>query len=191
MLTMNPLQGAESSSPTTLAVTSDFRGRTPLIKLLRHAVSALLSEAGCDPEGQNMAIMVAQELAENLVKYSQSAPASFSICVQRCGTDEVSLDLETVNDASHEEISRVQALLSEAGQRSDVESLYRERIATSSSRPRSELGLLRILTEGGMTLSMRTEGEQLRLRATSVPLSARALVPPDPLALAATREGSL
>jgi hypothetical protein len=188
---MNPLEGAESTSPTTLTLTSDFRGRTPLIKLLRHAVTTLLSDVGCDPERQNMAIMVAQELAENLVKYSRSACASFSVCVHHRGTRGVSLEVETLNETSPDEIARVQALLNEAGERPDIIGLYRERIATSSSRPRSELGLLRILAEGGMTLSMRTEGQQLRLRAESVPLSARSLTAPEPMALAVVGKGSV
>jgi predicted RNA-binding Zn ribbon-like protein len=83
----------------------------------------------------------------------------------------VEICFETENDASPEEIARVQALLAEVSVREVPDSLYQQRIASSSSRSRSELGLLRILTEASMSLELRVEGERVYLEAQSSSLN--------------------
>lgn len=151
----------------TFSLCGDFRGRTPLTRLIRQAVSGLLLDAGCDREAQSAGMLVAQELAENLVKYSRTSHTSFVATAQRLESEYVELSLETANDASAEEITRVQSLLAEVELRADPHSLYQERVASSSTRSRSELGLLRIVAESAMALSLRVEGERIHFFAKS------------------------
>jgi hypothetical protein len=162
---------SERGRPFTVSFSGDFRGRTQLVKVARQAVVGMLTEAGCDREAQSVGMIAAQELGENLVKYSRTAESSLTAHVHRLGSQHVEICFETENDASPEEIARVQALLAEVSVREVPDSLYQQRIASSSSRSRSELGLLRILTEASMSLELRVEGERVYLEAQSSSLN--------------------
>lgn len=160
----------ERSRALTFCLSGDFRGRTQLNKVIRQAVTGLLIEAGCDREAQGAGMIVAQELAENLVKYSRTARTSFAATVRRLDHNRAELQLETANDSSADEVARVQSLLAEIA-RIDPSSLYQERIASSSARTRSELGLLRIVAEAAMGLRLSVDGERVHFSAQSGPLN--------------------
>ncbi len=183
-------ESMEGTVPLTLSLNGDFRGRTQLVKLIRQAVIGLLVDAGCDREAQSSGMIVAQELAENLVKYSRSAHTSLTAAVRRLGAHQAQLVLDTSNDASGEEVSRVRQLLDEVESTRDPHSLYQERIASSSTRTRSELGLLRILAEGAMDLELEVEGERVHLhvRSSTLNVGTTPSANPKPIATSRRRE---
>lgn len=177
----NPKRGA----PLTMSFSGDFRGRTQLTKVVRQAVVGLLVEAGCDREAQSAGMIVAQELAENLVKYSRTPHTAFTARVSWLGALHAEVVLETTNDANPDELACVRALLTEMASRADPNSLYQERIASSSTRRGSELGLLRIVVEGAMKLELTIEGARLHLCARSdafnlIPMTSAAPNAPTP-----------
>lgn len=179
----------DQSRALTFSLSGDFRGRTSLTRVIRQAVNGLLLDAGCDREAQSAGMIVAQELAENLVKYSRTSETYFAATVLRLESAHVSLSLETANDATAEEIARIQTLLTEVESRTDPNSLYQERIASSSTRSRSELGILRIVTESAMVVKLRVEGERVHFFAQSGPLNTAVLTSAGPRSLAFQRKG--
>jgi hypothetical protein len=134
-------------------------------------------------------MIVVQELAENLVKYSNSESATFTARLYQSGPQWAHLELETVNAASPEDVTRAQALLDEVALRGDPDSLYQERIASSSTRTRSELGLLRIVTEAATALRLQVEGERMHLYAKTGLLRVVEIGGADSQFLAPTRSG--
>ncbi len=159
----------------TLSLCGDFRERSRLTKLVRQAVLDLLVEAQCDQEARSAGTIVAQELTENLVKYSNSDHSSLTVTVTQIGTGTgvgtrsdvryVRLEVDTTNDAAREEINRVEQLLANVAQRDDLASFYQEHLATSSSRERSELGVLRLLLEAAMSLRLNVVGNRVHFHA--------------------------
>lgn len=179
----------DQSRSLVFSLSGDFRGRTHLTRLIRQAVNGLLLDAGCDREAQSAGMIVAQELAENLVKYSRTPQTSFAAMVQRLESGHVELGLETANDATADEVTRVQALLAEIERCADASALYQERVASSSTRSRSELGLLRIVAESAMVLSLRVEGERVHFFVQSGRLNVGVMTSAGPKPLAFQRKG--
>jgi hypothetical protein len=175
-----------------LSLGGDFRERSRLTKLVRQAVLELLVEARCDQEALSSGTIAAQELIENLVKYSNSDHSSLTVTVTHRGTRTgmvsrpdvhyVRLEVDTTNDATHEEIHRLEQLLATVAQRDDLASFYQERLATSSSRERSELGLLRLPLEAAMSVRLNVVGNRVHLHAEGELRTASTdsnLAPPD------------
>jgi hypothetical protein len=177
MAAVPPLGVHGDDNSLTLSLRGDFRERSRLTKLVRQAVLNLLVEAQCDQEALSSGTIVAQELMENLVKYSNSDHSSLTVTVTQRGTGTgvvsrsdahyVRLEVDTTNDAAREEIHRLEQLLANVAQRDDLASFYQERLATTSSRQRSELGLLRLPLEAAMSVQLNVVGNRVHLHAES------------------------
>jgi hypothetical protein len=143
--------------------------RVPLawqwIERVREATAE--ATASCPPDVREGAIMVASELAENLVKYGTGLHGDDSGTV----TIDVAADavtIRSVNGATPEQAEKVQALIADT-QGDDPARLYMERLVELARRPGEvacELGLLRIAFEGGFTLSAEYASPRLVLSAT-------------------------
>jgi hypothetical protein len=123
--------------------------------------------ASCDPEVREGAVMVASELAENLVKYGTGLQGDDSGTV----TIDVASDavtIRSINGATVEQADKVRGLIAET-HGEDPARLYMSRLAELARRPGEvacELGLLRIAFEGGFELSVEYAAPRLVLSAT-------------------------
>lgn len=154
----------------TLSLHGDFRGRSRFTKIVREAVRELLLEVQCAEEAQSAGTIVAQELTENLVKYSASDDSSLTVAVTRIETGAevgsgqgarfVRLVVDTINDAERGELDRARRLLADVAQCSDLAAFYQEHLAASATRERSELGWLRLLVEAAMSVRLNVVGNR-------------------------------
>jgi hypothetical protein len=143
--------------------------RVPLawhwIERVRDAATAALEKASDDV--REAAVMVASELAENLVKYGQPLEGEDSGKISIEVADGV-LTITSDNGTSPEAAGKVLALVHAIMESPDVQALYVERLTNMATTPgdsASELGLLRIAFEGGFTLTADYQEPRLRIRA--------------------------
>jgi hypothetical protein len=143
--------------------------RVPLawhwIEKVRQAVGAVLHDESEDL--REAAVMVASELAENLVKYGQPVDGEDSgrIAIE-VADGYVSISSE--NGTTVEEAAKVQALVQSIGDAPDVQGLYLTRLTKMATTPgdsASELGLLRIAFEGRFSLTAEYKAPRLLLIA--------------------------
>lgn len=132
-------------------------------------VRELVADALADEteELREAAIMVASELAENLVKYGKGVGGVESGRV-RIEVSPTAVTIVSENGAPPERAASVQAVIEKMNS-SDVGQLYLERLTEMASRPgesESELGLLRIGFEGGFALTCSYVAPDLSIRAT-------------------------
>jgi hypothetical protein len=132
-------------------------------------VRELVAESLADQseELREAAVMVASELAENLVKYGHGTGGvdSGRVRIEVSATD---VTILSENGAPPEQASRVQAVIGKMQGR-DVAQLYMDRLTEMAARPgeaESELGLLRIAFEGGFALTCTYVEPNLSIRAT-------------------------
>jgi len=113
------------------------------------------------------AVMVASELAENLVKYGQAMGGEDSgrIAIE---TNDGFVSITSENGATPEGAQKVQELVNAMTAAENVQMLYLERLTQMADIPgdsASELGLLRIAFEGGFSLTCEYAAPRLRLTA--------------------------
>jgi hypothetical protein len=143
--------------------------RVPLawqwIERVRDAVSGVLEDS--PEELRESAVMVASELAENLVKYGQPVDDEDSGRI----TIEVIDGFVTIaseNGATPEASEKVIARVRSIAESDDVQGLYLARLTSMANIPSdsaSELGLLRIAFEGRFSLTAEYRARRLRLQA--------------------------
>jgi hypothetical protein len=152
------------------AVTTEKRLRLPLswsfIESVRTTVAEHLREAA--PDLREAAVMVASELAENVIKYGEP------LVDEQCGYVTVLAGPEGVVIRTMNGVSSAARAL-EVKQRietiagaEDVEALFRARLQEMLESPadqRSSLGLLRIAYEGNFRLSCSYEAPVLTIVA--------------------------
>jgi hypothetical protein len=131
------------------------------------AVSKLISEF-CrslidDPDLAWRFHMAAQELAENLAKYSSGPQVSIS--AELSGTDSSAvLRLQAKNTSTEEQLRAVELRLQELTQASDPVELYDRLIReTAPLNEGSGLGLARIRAEGALDVDYAIEGNELTI----------------------------
>ena len=111
-----------------------------------------------------MLVMAVQELAENLVKYSQGeASLSFELGLVQ---DQAVASICTLNSASPEHLREATEIFSRICSAADANSLYDKMLAASGEREGSRLGLIRIRAEAGLVLSCTADRERLSIAAT-------------------------
>jgi len=117
---------------------------------------AELAVAYCDPASREATVMVATELAENIVKYGEAKTGVFA------GTISIALDGDLIriraanSVASPDDARHVEHAIRQMAAAGDVKALYRARLAelfANPGLPRSQLGLLRSAFEGRFRLS--------------------------------------
>lgn len=131
------------------------------------AVSNLVSEF-CrsllkDPDVADRFHMAAQELAENLVKYSSGAQVSLSAELITSGDDAV-LQLVAKNHSTQEQLRAVERKLVELTTASDPVEFYDRLIREAAPHADgSGLGLARIRAEGEFDVDYKIEGTELMI----------------------------
>jgi len=111
-----------------------------------------------------MLVMAVQELAENLVKYSQGESSlSFELGLLQ---DQAVARICTLNTASPEHLMEATEIFSRISGAADITSLYDKMVAASGDREGSRLGLIRIRAEAGLALSCTADSERLSITAT-------------------------
>lgn len=128
-------------------------------KLLSEFCRALLD----DPDVGARFHMAAQELAENLMKYS-SGP-TVSLAAELVPSDgAVTLRLEARNHSTPEQLRAVGVRLQELTTAEDPIALYdRLILETAPKEDGSGLGLVRIRAEGGFTINYSIQGDELTI----------------------------
>ncbi len=132
-------------------------------------VRELVAEALADEseELREASIMVASELAENLVKYGHGVGGMETGQV-RIEVSPTAVTIVSKNGAPPDRAASVQAVIRKMNG-GDVAGLYLERLTEMASRPgesESELGLLRIGFEGGFSVTCTYNEPDLTIRAT-------------------------
>lgn len=135
------------------------------IERVRETVAGALG--GHPEELRDAAVMVASELAENLVKYGHPVDGDNSGRITIEASDGV-VTIVSENGASRAEAEKVLALARSIEGASDVRALYVARLMSMATAPgdaASELGLLRIAFEGGFGVTAEYDAPRLRLVA--------------------------
>ena len=146
----------------TCKVLREQRGVTEARRFAELAVSY------CDDVCREAAVMVATELAENIVKYgtTHAGPFAGTISIRLQGR---ALHVIASNEvASPEDAEAVKEAIARIAASSDVKTLYRSRLADlfkNPELPRAQLGLLRAAYEGGFRLSCKYEAPTLVVSA--------------------------
>ncbi len=151
----------EATPRATLQVTMTAFSNARMVS----AVSKLLSEF-CrslveDPDVGARFHMAAQELAENLMKYSSGPEVSISATLVPAPGN-TTLRLEARNRSTPEQLRAVETRLHELTTTEDPIALYdRLILETAPKDDESGLGLARIRAEGGFNLNYNIEGDEL------------------------------
>ena len=151
----------ESTQRATLLLTmtsfSNARMVSAISKLLCEFCRSLVE----DPDVASRFHMVAQELAENLMKYSSGS--NISVSAELLSIDgNPTLRLEARNRTTPERLRAVELHLRELMNAQDPIARYdRLVLETAPKQDESGLGLARIRAEGGFNLNYRIEGDEL------------------------------
>jgi hypothetical protein len=148
---------------------SEQRLRLPLswgfIARVRSTVAEALSDQTADL--RDAAVMVASELAENVIKYGEPLGDEECGFVSLVSTRDSVLLRTTNGVSSPERAAFVARQIEEIATSEDVGALYEQRMLSllSSSEPDSQLGLLRIAYEGNFRLSCSYQAPRLTICA--------------------------
>jgi hypothetical protein len=124
------------------------------IEAVRRAVGEELRD--CDSSLREAAVMVASELAENVVKYGEPVPGHDSGRIQVSTDDNVLRIVSTNGVLSPERVHKLSAQLTALRESDDPEALYVDRMRDVLEAPAhsdTRLGLHRIVCEGKFMLS--------------------------------------
>ena len=137
---------------TSLCFSANFRERWGLVSSARQVI-AELCDVYLTPNDRSAAlVMAAQELLENLAKYSLDGSACFEFELRlREGVPEACIS--TRNLAPVEHLLHAEELLERIVSSTAPVALYDAWLATSGEREGSRLGLIRLRAEAGFTLS--------------------------------------
>jgi hypothetical protein len=147
----------------TLAVTmSSFPGER-MVAAVSHLVSEFCRALVQDQDVADRFHMAAQELAENLVKYSSGATVSLTAELFASGGDAV-LELVARNHTTTEQLKAVERKLVELTTAPDPVEFYDRLIReTAPHADGSGLGLARIRAEGEFDVDYKIEGSELTI----------------------------
>jgi hypothetical protein len=157
----------------SLGLSFDFQRRTSYVSAVRQLLVELCrAELGSASETSTW-IMVAQELLENLAKYSTPPRASFEF--ELAAPDgRPRARLVTRNFAAPEDLEPASALLERIVRSDNPSALYDELVAASNAQGYSRLGLIRIRAEAGLELAYSVQGSCLEL-VVEGPVTPRAI----------------
>ncbi|HET9960071.1 MAG TPA: hypothetical protein VFQ61_36515 [Polyangiaceae bacterium] len=140
----------------------DVRDRAGFVTQARQRVVGLCTKYLQPSETTAQLIMTAQELLENVAKYSSGSGARFDFELRdECGRPTVRM--RTENPASPQHLHKAIEMLDEIIAERDPQGLYDRWVAQSGEREGSGLGLIRIRAEAGLTLSYTNEADKLCL----------------------------
>jgi len=148
----------------SLSFVAGFAGRVRLVSSSRQLIAELCS-AYLEPTDQSAAlVMAAQELLENLAKYSVDGDASFEFSLaMHEGAPRVRI--RTCNAASAEHLAQAAELLDSIASSAEPVALYDDWVASSGEREGSRLGLIRLRAEACLSLAHTIEAGRLHIEA--------------------------
>lgn len=154
----------DASWGTSFSLVAGFAGRPALVSCSRQVIAELCA-AYLEPTDRSAAlVMAAQELLENLAKYSVDGDASFDFSLAlESGTPTVRI--RSRNATSHDHLSEATQLLERIAYAAEPVALYDDLVAASGEREGSRLGLIRLRAEAGLSLSHRVEAGRLQIEA--------------------------
>jgi hypothetical protein len=138
-----------------------------LLSATRRYIEQSLAKYIADSDLVWRAGMAAHELLENAAKYAPLGVAALAIVIDR-GGPEPTLTIRLSNNASVDDLERLQRFWDEITDSKDVRSLYVDFMRRSALISEgSGLGLARIRVEGEMTLGLHIEGQRATIVATT------------------------
>lgn len=148
----------------SFSLVARFAGRLALVSSSRQVIAALCAEYLEANERSAALVMAAQELLENLAKYSLDEDARFEfVLAQVAGAPTVRI--LTHNRAAREDLSQASELLERIVHAPEPVALYDDWVASSGERDGSRLGLIRLRAEAGLSLTHTTDADRLRIEA--------------------------
>ena len=109
--------------------------------------------------------LVAHELMENIIKYSDQGERSISVGIDGQGENR-RVWIESVNRVPHDEVSTLASALADIRDTAAPDAMYDRIIAESANRDGSGLGLIRIRAEANMDLDFQIVGNLVTIRAS-------------------------
>jgi hypothetical protein len=150
----------------SLRFVADFSGRLSLVSSSRQLIAQLCA-AYLEPTDQTAAlVMAAQELLENLAKYSIDGDAAFEF-VLFMKDDQAHAKISSVNAASDEHLAQAAQLLERIASSTEPVALYDDWVARSGDREGSRLGLIRLRAEAELSLTHSVESGRLHIEAVA------------------------
>jgi hypothetical protein len=142
-----------------------FRGRPRLLQGARRLLMDLCTEYLEPTEPTHLLLTAAQELLENVVKYSSDdgSTLDFALAITE---GRPMATIGTRNAASALHLEEAERLLHRIVSAPDPCQLYDSMLATSGDRPGSGLGLVRIRAEAGLLLSYSIQEGHLNIVAS-------------------------
>ena len=149
-------------SAVALSVSLSTSSSMAMIRTVSQLVYEHCRNLGMDPDSASRFRMAAQELTENIVKYSTGSQVKLEIA---CSADR-RLCVRASNEASDVRLQEVERHLTELMSTKDPLALYDRLIRESAPlRDVSGLGLVRLLAEGNFDLAYAIEGNILTITA--------------------------
>lgn len=144
-----------------------FRGRARFVLSARNLIADVCAEYLEPSENTSHVIMAANELLENIVKYSSECLGSveFDLSVK---DGQPTVRMLTQNVASDPHLVEAESLLNRIIATPDPVHYYDEMIAASGERIGSGLGLIRIRAEAGLNLTFHIQADVLNIEATGL-----------------------
>jgi hypothetical protein len=144
-----------------LSLTMEFRPSIEGIDATRRFLSDMALEHLCDGEWTSRVALVAQELLENVVKYSVDGAAALAVDVVPAeDANVISVRVRSRGRAGH--VTVLQQLVGEIAEAVDPMAYYVETMRKSAGRDEgSGLGLARIRAEAEMSLSADVDGDSV------------------------------
>jgi len=144
-----------------------FRGRSRFVLSARNLIADVCEEFLEPSENTSHVIMTANELLENIVKYSADCRGSveFDLAVKN---EQPTVRISTQNIAASRHLVEVESLLNQIIATPDPLHYYDEMIAASGERVGSGLGLIRIRAEAKMNLNFHILTDVINIEATGL-----------------------
>lgn len=155
------LDGAWGGS---LELSLSFGGRRHLVASTRALIVGVCEEQ-LEPADCAQVAMVAQELLENLAKYSDGARARLSFALS-VDAQRAEARIATSNAATPAHLARAEQLLRRMIEAPDPSDSYQQLVAACGEREGSGLGLARIRAEAGMELAFSISRQVLEIVVT-------------------------
>lgn len=149
----------------SLRLSASFTGDMALVSSARQLITELCA-VYLEPSDRSAGlVMAAQELLENLAKYSLQGDASFDF---ELGAHDgpPTAKIRTSNAAAAEHLGQAVHLLERIASSVDPDALYDEWVATSGERDGSRLGLIRLRAEAGLRLTHRVDAGRLHIEVS-------------------------
>jgi hypothetical protein len=135
------------------------------VSVVRRFIEELYEQVFVDQDVVSRIAMVAHELLENAIKYSERGQARIQIAIEPIATGR-RVSIRVDNTAVPDRLGALRAAIGEINAAIDPLLHYQALLRRSAKRrDGSGLGLARVVAEGEMALALAIEGDMVSLRA--------------------------